>query len=269
MCKSGEATTHNDESHDQSLDQTFTFLGNKLRIIGGTTKCARFMAEHLESQKTVFEGKTVLELGAGTGLVGICLSLLGAKVLATDQEPMLDILQANIDENAQVLKNNIIKTQVLHWEDEADAQKCRDFFFGEAKKESTIQQPNFDFIIGSDLTYSKECMSPLVKVYNNFIIKQHSHVTAVEKKEDTTDQEVDGLVKTKTAKKDDSGDSYSDSSSASAAFVPSQETVGYLLNIMRFNWEYDFFTELSQTLDIEKVWEKQDIRLFKFTRKSK
>lgn len=249
MCRSGEATTHNDSSHDQALDQRIPFLDKIFHIVGGTTKCARTMSSYLESRQEEFAGKTVLELGAGTGLVGLCLAMLGAKVLATDQEPMLEILQANIDENSFVWNKEEarsaddtstakypITTMVLHWEDDEDARKCQASFLkcgsqqdGEGKEKghddgngndgngSDNEEPRFDFVVGSDLTYSKECMSPLVRVYNNFCV--------------------------------------------------TPKTVGYLLNIMRFKWEYDFFEEIAETMDVTMVWEREDIRLFKFVRK--
>jgi hypothetical protein len=51
---------------------------------------ARVFVQHAwNSLKDELKGKTVLELGAGTGLIGIGLSLLGANVTLTDQEPML------------------------------------------------------------------------------------------------------------------------------------------------------------------------------------
>ena len=46
-----------------------------------------------------FKGKKVLELGAGTGVVGIVLGLLGAQVTLTDQAQLLPLLKENIELN--------------------------------------------------------------------------------------------------------------------------------------------------------------------------
>eukprot|EP01083_Nonionella_stella_P202759 740434_1 len=49
MCREGIATTHNDESHDQSLFGTFTLdVDDKftLNLVGGSTKCGRVMANY-------------------------------------------------------------------------------------------------------------------------------------------------------------------------------------------------------------------------------
>lgn len=40
-------------------------------------------------------GKTVLELGSGTGLVGLVAAMLGGHVWITDQSPLLEIMQRN------------------------------------------------------------------------------------------------------------------------------------------------------------------------------
>ncbi|KIY72971.1 hypothetical protein CYLTODRAFT_343115 [Cylindrobasidium torrendii FP15055 ss-10] len=44
-------------------------------------------------------GKSVLELGSGTGLVGIVAAKLDGKVCITDQAPLLDIMRRNVDLN--------------------------------------------------------------------------------------------------------------------------------------------------------------------------
>ncbi|CCL99165.1 uncharacterized protein FIBRA_01180 [Fibroporia radiculosa] len=45
------------------------------------------------------QGKTVLELGSGTGLVGLVAGILGASVWITDQEQLLDIMSRNVSMN--------------------------------------------------------------------------------------------------------------------------------------------------------------------------
>lgn len=71
-CKAG-GTSHNDSSHDQSLDQRFEFLeGDSIRIVGGTTKCARVAMRYFAKLGPGgLRGRKVMEFGSGTGLVGI------------------------------------------------------------------------------------------------------------------------------------------------------------------------------------------------------
>ena len=42
-------------------------------------------------------GRNCIELGAGTGIVGICAALLGAKVTLTDTASCLPLLQQNVE----------------------------------------------------------------------------------------------------------------------------------------------------------------------------
>eukprot|EP00698_Gefionella_okellyi_P018442 TRINITY_DN551_c0_g1_i2.p1 TRINITY_DN551_c0_g1~~TRINITY_DN551_c0_g1_i2.p1 ORF type:complete len:231 (-),score=52.13 TRINITY_DN551_c0_g1_i2:1014-1667(-) len=46
-----------------------------------------------------FKNKRVIELGSGTGLVGIVIALLGANVTLTDLTPMLPLIQENVTRN--------------------------------------------------------------------------------------------------------------------------------------------------------------------------
>lgn len=110
----GKATTHNDESHDQRVDQWIEFnhptdesQSFKLHLLGGTTKCARVFSRYLFAEHVrnpgCFVGKRVLEIGAGSGLVGMVLARLGAFVVFTDQAPVLPLLKANLSENEDEL----------------------------------------------------------------------------------------------------------------------------------------------------------------------
>jgi len=80
-------------------------------------------------------GKTALELGAGTGVVGLTLGRLGAEVTLTDGEPRaVDLLRRNIAANAL----------------EASAT-ARRLWFGDT---STYLAPQiFDFVVAADVIY--------------------------------------------------------------------------------------------------------------------
>lgn len=73
---------------------------------------AKYM-EHALSSKIV--GKTVVELGSGTGLVGIAASMLGAgEVHLTDLPYALKNTRANVDLNKPSLKGRVI-CEELDW----------------------------------------------------------------------------------------------------------------------------------------------------------
>ncbi|KAG8218339.1 putative methyltransferase-domain-containing protein [Butyriboletus roseoflavus] len=57
-------------------------------------------------------GRTILELGSGTGLVGLVAGKLGGKVWITDRAPLVDIMQANVKLNQ--LQSSIIVSE-LDW----------------------------------------------------------------------------------------------------------------------------------------------------------
>ena len=67
------------------------------------------------SLPSYFVGKTVVELGAGTGLVGIVASAIGAKkVYVTDLAYCLDNARENVALNQMILKGDVVVRE-LDW----------------------------------------------------------------------------------------------------------------------------------------------------------
>mmetsp|Transcript_9670 Transcript_9670/g.11009 ORF Transcript_9670/g.11009 Transcript_9670/m.11009 type:complete len:254 (-) Transcript_9670:210-971(-) len=163
-CETGKATTHNDPSHDQSLYQTWDIAPiqdpavAQLTIFGGTTKCARVMSRFLgeadEFGRDYFENKSVVEVGSGTGLVGIVLGVLGANVTLTDQAPVLETLQENIEHNlaSTTLDRSLCGTL-----------KTRELYWGTQNVHKDLLDP--DIVIGSDLIFAKENIPLLLTTF--------------------------------------------------------------------------------------------------------
>ncbi|KAG9010679.1 hypothetical protein FRB94_010156 [Tulasnella sp. JGI-2019a] len=64
---------------------------------------------------TCITGKACLELGSGTGLVGIIAAKLGAQcVFVTDQAPLLGLLEANVRKNGVAGRTKVLE---LNWGD--------------------------------------------------------------------------------------------------------------------------------------------------------
>ncbi|XP_037303801.2 EEF1A lysine methyltransferase 3-like [Pungitius pungitius] len=92
-----------------SQDTAFTLFGQELRIqqvFGGNLgvaaavwEAALHLCSYLEERSVEVRGRRVIELGAGTGVVGILAARLGAVVTLTDLPLTLPQLEANVSAN--------------------------------------------------------------------------------------------------------------------------------------------------------------------------
>jgi len=92
-------------------------------------------------------GKQILELGSGTGIVGLTAAAEGATVCLTDGAmSLLPMLEANVEENDL---QHRARVRCLQWGDEEEIA-------------AVASEGPFDMIIGSDLLYSPESFPELV-----------------------------------------------------------------------------------------------------------
>jgi methyltransferase-like protein 23 len=90
-------------------------------------------------------GKMVLELGAGTGLPGLTAAAKGATVLQTDNHPVaLELARRN----ASLNEISNIEQQHADWREWQSAAR-------------------YDFVIGSDILYSKEMHSHIRMIFDS------------------------------------------------------------------------------------------------------
>ncbi|XP_044523430.1 protein N-lysine methyltransferase METTL21A [Gracilinanus agilis] len=105
------------------------------------------LCTYLEMGTLNLQGRSVVELGAGTGLVGIVAALLGAHVTITDRKIALEFLQSNVQANLphDIRPNVVVKE--LTW-----GQNLESFSPGE-----------FDLILGADIIYLEETFLDLLE----------------------------------------------------------------------------------------------------------
>ena len=127
----------------------------KQRLGEDSTGCvvwpsAHSMCAHLCAHPDLVRGKRVVELGAGTGLVGLVCAALGAsEVVLTDLSQGLELLQKNLDFNASSLGEASIRVAELRWGKEA-AQK--------------VMPNGCDVVIGCEVIYQHDDETSLALV---------------------------------------------------------------------------------------------------------
>ncbi|XP_078263173.1 protein N-lysine methyltransferase METTL21D isoform X2 [Rhinoraja longicauda] len=90
-------------------------------------------------------GPVTVELGAGTGLVGLMAAALGANVTVTDLEELQDLLNININHNKHLVTGSI-QAKVLKW--------------GEI---ITDLPSDPDYILMADCIYYEQSLEPLLR----------------------------------------------------------------------------------------------------------
>ncbi|XP_041070085.1 EEF1A lysine methyltransferase 3-like [Carcharodon carcharias] len=153
------ADAKNDGSTDSSiiiLENTYEFCGYNLRIsrfinanLGYSAyvwEAGIFLCRYFEKESINFIGKKVIELGSGTGIVGILTTLLGGDVTLTDKPNILKQIENNVSINVPPPCRHRVKTRPLIW--------------GE---EQTNFPTGYDFILGSDIVYSSAAYPALIE----------------------------------------------------------------------------------------------------------
>ncbi|XP_007432710.1 EEF1A lysine methyltransferase 3 isoform X2 [Python bivittatus] len=117
------------------------YLQTTVGYIGALTLC-----EYFEAKKVNFQGKKVIELGAGTGVVGILASLLGGNVTITDLPVALKQIEENVHRNLPVQCMARTRVCALSW-----GLDHKDF------------PQNYDLILGADIVYLKDTYPLLIR----------------------------------------------------------------------------------------------------------
>ncbi|XP_071972130.1 protein N-lysine methyltransferase METTL21D isoform X2 [Engystomops pustulosus] len=106
---------------------------------------SKFLERQECAEPGLFKGRHVVELGSGTGIVGIMASTLGANVTVTDLEDLQHLMKANITSNSALISGSC-QAKVLKW-----GEDVLDF------------SPSPDYILMADCIYYEESLKPLLK----------------------------------------------------------------------------------------------------------
>ncbi|CAA7398990.1 unnamed protein product [Spirodela intermedia] len=102
------------------------------------------------------KGKRAVELGAGCGLAGFGMALLGCDVVATDQVEVLPLLMRNVERNiSRVMQANTDSASI-------GSIQVAELDWGNEEHVKAIDPP-VDFIIGTDIVYSESLLDPLLR----------------------------------------------------------------------------------------------------------
>ncbi|XP_028391164.1 protein N-lysine methyltransferase METTL21A-like [Dendronephthya gigantea] len=138
----------------QTDSREFTFAGHTVNIsqdweTNGVAAvvwdAALVLVKYLETMVDL-TGKRVIELGAGTGLVGIVAGYLGAQVTITDRRMALDLAHDNVKRNIKNLNSSSVDVRELEWGQDVSPFK-----------------PPFDYILGADIVYIEDTFPQLLQ----------------------------------------------------------------------------------------------------------
>ncbi|KAH8164798.1 hypothetical protein CIB48_g3453 [Xylaria polymorpha] len=151
------------DNGDAGEEPTITLLERRNLISGSRTtghrtwEAALHLGSYLltNSGRDLIKGKSVLELGAGTGFLAIlCAKHLGARhVTTTDgDENVVDYLKENLALN-DIDNEKIVTARTLRWGDELRGTWV----------EQECSSDPYDVVIGADITYDKVAIAALVQ----------------------------------------------------------------------------------------------------------
>ena len=171
-----------------------TFLDDFQSVGGKLWPASDLMVNYFIKHSTVLN-KNVLELGSGCGYVGIACGALGAKsvtltdrtltqrnlmydaegMLIEDNLPpnrlLLDICERNIERNREATKDSMMYVKELQW-----GEDCKQHVTQLLSDKNT---PNFDVIVGSDVTYHPHLSDSLFWTVSKLLKHMKSQATGV------------------------------------------------------------------------------------------
>ncbi|KAF5934341.1 hypothetical protein HYC85_030512 [Camellia sinensis] len=127
----------------------------------------KFLEHAVESGMMLLQGKKVVELGSGCGLVGCIAALLGAEVILTDLPDRLRLLRKNVGTNLYGNVRGSAAVSQFVWGEEPDLELIQPLPDYDAILEYFLESASKEFIIGrvDQTQWHPEYCSPRVVIY--------------------------------------------------------------------------------------------------------
>ncbi|KAJ9533804.1 hypothetical protein QJQ45_026888 [Haematococcus lacustris] len=132
------------------------------------------LASHLQANRAdLLRGARVLELGSGTGIVGITCAALGAHVLLTDKEDMVGSTTENVNANAAIIEAAGGSTQVcggtaVHMARGVVTPLQVAVLNWDQPDEDILAQP-YDWVLAADVTYEPAALEHLAGLMSRLV----------------------------------------------------------------------------------------------------
>ncbi|KFP02499.1 Protein N-lysine methyltransferase METTL21A, partial [Calypte anna] len=128
----------------------------RLGVAAVVWDAAVVLCAYLEMGGVDLRDRSVIELGAGTGLLGIVATLLGARVTITDRAVALELLESNVQANLPPELRPRAVVKELTW----------------GKDLGNFPPGTFDFILGADIVYLEETFEELLQTLEHLCSEQ-------------------------------------------------------------------------------------------------
>ncbi|KAM6070921.1 protein N-lysine methyltransferase METTL21A isoform 1-T1 [Chlamydotis macqueenii] len=128
----------------------------RLGVAAVVWDAAVVLCAYLEMGGVDLKDRSAIELGAGTGLLGIVATLLGARVTITDRAAALEFLESNVQANlpSELRPKAVVKE--LTW----------------GKDLGNFPPGAYDFILGADIVYLEETFAELLQTLDHLCSEQ-------------------------------------------------------------------------------------------------